>query len=227
VQDLQLLQESLTADSGATQQGKGSRLRAVHFGWLAAAAAAILAFVLWPAARSTSSRSAETTAAIPAPAPAPVVAPAPRIVQEGTLAQLVAVTPPRYIALPVRSDADADTKAFDAGMKRYAAGDYDAAVRQLAPVVARARQMPHAAFFLGVSELMTNDLDGARAALQKAAASRTSPYADEAHFYLAKICLRSGDADGAIRELEIAERQGAGPAGEAGRLLTALRARQR
>jgi len=39
--------------------------------------------------------------------------------------------------------------------------------------------------------------------------------------------LRTGDVDGAIRELTRAARAGAGPADEADRLLTALRSRAR
>ena len=50
-----------------------------------------------------------------------------------------------------------------------------------------------------------------------------SPYADEAHFYLAKVALRAGDLTTAARELEIAVDREAGPDGDAARLLAELR----
>jgi hypothetical protein len=48
------------------------------------------------------------------------------------------------------------------------------------------------------------------------------PYADEAHFYLAKVHLARGDVDLARRELQYAVGHEAGPEGEAQRILAAL-----
>ncbi len=64
----------------------------------------------------------------------------------------------------------------------------------------------------------------ARSALQRSADSRVNPYADEAHFYLAKVALRAGDLRTAARELEIAVEREAGPEGDAAKLLAELRA---
>jgi hypothetical protein len=51
------------------------------------------------------------------------------------------------------------------------------------------------------------------------------PYADEAHFYLAKASIRLGDVARARRELALAIEREAGPEGEAARLLKRLPAR--
>ena len=126
------------------------------------------------------------------------------------------------MALPTRSARTADAAAFDAAMRQYSAGHYDAAARMLAPLVRAPLDLPQAAFFLGISDLMDGRFDAARAALDTVAASGSSPYADEAHFYLAKIDLRAGDAAAARRELAIAAERDAGPSGEARRLLAAL-----
>jgi hypothetical protein len=58
--------------------------------------------------------------------------------------------------------------------------------------------------------------------LTRAIAADVQPYADEAHFYLAKACLLDGDVDQARRELHYAVEHEAGPEGEARRLLAAL-----
>ncbi len=73
---------------------------------------------------------------------------------------------------------------------------------------------------------MADNVSRARAALQRSAESGVNPYADEAHFYLAKAALRAGDLTTAARELEIAVEREAGPEGEAAKLLAELRAGQ-
>ena len=49
------------------------------------------------------------------------------------------------------------------------------------------------------------------------------PYADEAHFYLAKAALKAGDLTSATRELQIAVEREAGPDGDAAKLLAEVR----
>ena len=63
-------------------------------------------------------------------------------------------------------------------------------------------------------------MDGA---LQRSANSGVSPYADEAHFYLAKAALKAGDLTSATRELQIAVEREAGPEGDAAKLLAEVR----
>jgi hypothetical protein len=108
-------------------------------------------------------------------------------------------------------------------MSRYGEGRYDEAANGLRSLTVRSPRLGHAQFFLGISELMTGNAPGARAALQRAAASGEQPYADESHFYLAKAALRAGNIAEAERELKIAVNREAGPAGEAARLLKELR----
>jgi len=87
---------------------------------------------------------------------------------------------------------------------------------------ALAEQVPdvaHVHFFLGISELMSDNVSRARGALQRSADSGVNPYADEAHFYLAKVAIRTGDLTTAARELQIAVERDAGPDGDAARLL--------
>ena len=87
----------------------------------------------------------------------------------------------------------------------------------------RAPGAAHVHFFLGISELMTDNVSRARGALQRSADSGVTPYADEAHFYLAKVAFRAGDLTAAARELEMAVEREAGPEGDAARLLAELR----
>ncbi len=74
---------------------------------------------------------------------------------------------------------------------------------------------------------MRGDQARAQEALRRAVRSNTAPYADEAHFYLAKAALKDGDAATARRELQLAIEREAGPRGEASRLLSQLKAIER
>ena len=112
-------------------------------------------------------------------------------------------------------------------MAHYSKGDYRTAARALRDLVAAAPGLAHAQFFLGVSELMQQNADGARAALQRAVDSAAAPYADEAHFYLGKAALQAGDVDAARREFRLAVDVEAGPRGEAARLLRELETMRR
>ena len=131
------------------------------------------------------------------------------------------------MALTTRSaqDADADesSRRFAEAMAHYSAGRYREAADGLQVLAGRAPSAAHVDFFLGISELMTDNVSRARGALQRSAESGVSPYADEAHFYLAKAAFRAGDLMAATRELEIAVEREAGPEGEAAKLLAELR----
>ncbi len=56
-------------------------------------------------------------------------------------------------------------------------------------------------FFLGVCELLTNQVDVAVADFERAIALGESPFLEEAHFYLAKARLRQGKLSAARDEL--------------------------
>jgi TolA-binding protein len=143
-----------------------------------------------------------------------------------TLEALALVTPPPYIPLQTRG-ADGAAEAFASAMTKYAAKDYRGAIDGLKPIVDAQPEAAHAAFFLGVSYLAAGDAASASAVLNRVAASNAAPFADEAHFYLAKAALRAHDLDRAERELSLASERQAGPAGEAARLLQAVRTYRR
>jgi TolA-binding protein len=138
-----------------------------------------------------------------------------------SLDALALITPPPYVPLPTRG-ADPSAAAFASAMTRYAKKDYRGAIDGLKPIVDAQPDATHAAFFLGVSYLAAGDAASASAVLNRVAASNIAPFADEAHFYLAKAALRAHDLDRAERELSIANERQAGPAGEAAKLLQSL-----
>lgn len=143
------------------------------------------------------------------------------------IASLAIVVPPPYVAVPVRSDDTADAvatqQAFAAAMARYRAQDYRGAADRLRAVVATQRDMTAAPFFLGIAELMLRRPAPATRALQRVADSGATPFADEAHFYLAKAALQREDLATAERELAHAVAADAGPGDEARTLLQQVR----
>ena len=188
-------------------------------------------------AATQAAASTSPAPAVSVPAPNAVPGPAsqsparpnpPRPTSEGRLERWARVVPPQYVALTTRSaqDADADesSRRFAEAMAHYSARRYREAADGLQVLADRAPGAAHVDFFLGISELMTDNVSRARVALQRSAESGVSPYADEAHFYLAKAAFRAGDLMGATRELEIAVEREAGPEGEAAKLLAELRA---
>jgi hypothetical protein len=167
---------------------------------------------------------------VPAPSavPTPSAPPAPASpTAQSRLERWAAVTPPQYVALTTRSgqdqDEDKDTRTFNEAMTHYSAGRHREAADGLQTLADRAPATAHVQFFLGISELMTGNVARARGALQRTAESGVKPYADEAHFYLAKAALRAGDLTTGVRELEIAVEREAGPEGDAAKLLAELR----
>jgi hypothetical protein len=74
---------------------------------------------------------------------------------------------------------------------------------------------------------MEGRAEPARTALQRVVRSGAAPYADEAHFYLAKAALRLKQVEAARRELRVALDREAGPPGEAATLLGELKSIQR
>jgi TolA-binding protein len=140
-----------------------------------------------------------------------------------TLDTLALVAPPPYIPLQTRGADGGSGEAFTAAMAKYSAKDYRGAIDGLKPIVETQPDAAHAAFYLGVSYLAAGEPAAASAVLNRVAAGNVAPFADEAHFYLAKAALRARDLDRAERELSLAVERQAGPQGEAGKLLQALR----
>jgi TolA-binding protein len=140
------------------------------------------------------------------------------------IARLAIVIPPPYVAVPVRGEGEDAQKSFAAAMTRYRAGDFAGAATGLRALVAKSPELASAQFYLGISELMTRQPRRAETALQAAADSDITPYADEAYFYLAKAALQRGDLSAAERALTEAVVREAGPGNEARRLLEEVRA---
>jgi len=207
---------------------------------LAAAAALLAAFVYWyrddepsqarhepvqvpAAAPGVEAPAAPPVAANPpetATTPPPAGLPAPPTRRQ-VLQQLAMIVPPRYVPLAVRG-GEPSADRFDAAMRHYVAGRQRDAARDLGALAADRPADPGVAFFLGISELASGRPVAAREALGRAAGMGVPPYADEAHFYLAKAALALDDVDEARRELGIAVAHEAGPEGEAARILAAL-----
>jgi predicted Zn-dependent protease len=135
---------------------------------------------------------------------------------------MATVVPPRYVSLTTRSEEDQNAAAFEHAMTQYAAGRYARASEELGAIAARAPDLVHVQFFLGISQLLAGDTVKAKEALNASVAAGAPPYSDEAHFYLAKAALKEKDLAAARRELRQAIAREAGPNGEARRLLAEL-----
>ena len=151
------------------------------------------------------------------PANEPIEAPT----RQAQLAQLALIVPPRYVP-PAGRGAAPTAGSFDAAMAHYVAGRYREAAAALQALSEAAPMDPGIGFFWGISELALGRADGAREGLTRAIAAGVQPYADEAHFYLAKVYLLEGAVDLARGELQYAVEHDAGPEGEAQRMLAAL-----
>lgn len=147
----------------------------------------------------------------PAPLAAPAAGPSSIALRVAVLAM---VTPPAYVTLTTRGTADS---RFATAMQSYVRADWPAASRGLAPL-----EGPEARFYKGVADLMRGDTAEAIAAFEAAGKSGQQPYARESLFYLGKAALQHGDVAAARPLLTSARDAGAGPAGEAERLLAAL-----
>jgi hypothetical protein len=139
------------------------------------------------------------------------------------LEALAIVTPPPYVPLQTRGSANTLAQSFAAAMMRYSAKDYAGAAEQLQPLAESSPDAAHVQFFLGISQLMSSKPAAAIESLDRAAATGTAPFADEAHFYLAKAAMQTRDLARAERELQIAVEREAGPLGEAAGLLRDLK----
>jgi Tetratricopeptide repeat/Putative zinc-finger len=139
------------------------------------------------------------------------------------LEALAVVTPPPYVPLQTRGSANTLAQSFASAMTRYSAKDYAGAAEQLQPLAESSPDAAHVQFFLGISQLMSGKPAAAIESLDRAATTGTAPFADEAHFYLAKAAMQTRDLARAERELQIAVEREAGPVGEAADLLRDLK----
>ena len=105
--------------------------------------------------------------------------------------------PPVFEGTPIRASAD---NSADLGMAAYSRGDYAEAAEllQQAPME---DHTPGLFFFLGVSQLLSDNADGAVVSLQRTANPPGNPYVDEARFYSAKAWLQMRRPDSALIRL--------------------------
>ena len=108
---------------------------------------------------------------------------------------------PLYLGVAVRAAPAPADSLFERAMTAYTDGKYRAAATVLARALAAGSDSAPALFFLGASELMTGRPAAAADALRRAIGLGDTPYLPEAHYYLAKALLRTGDGDAALREL--------------------------
>ena len=188
--------------------------------WLALACAAglIAAFGWWWQGGAPRAPDARPLVAAAAPATPRVEAAS----RHDVLTQLARVVPPHYVLSAARAGEAPPAGSFDAAMAHYVAGRHREAAAVLHALSATTPADPGIAFFSGISELVAGRPAAARESLTRSIAADVPPYADEAHFYLAKAYLAEDAVDQARRELHYAVEHEAGPDGEAQRLLEAL-----
>jgi len=209
----------------ATSTSASRPLRGGAWWMLAAAAALLLAVTAGTALWRSRAGSSPQLAQQQAPAAAPAAASAPARAAEaastpGTsralqLAVLAMVTPPPYLAITTRGDADG--ARFATAMDAYARQDWTGAAESL-----RGIDTPPARFYGGIAELMRGKPAAAAASFEEVRARGVAPYARESAFYLGKAALQRGNVAEARTWFARTQTEGATTAREATRLLAAL-----
>lgn len=191
VEALSALREVLAESSAAAARPRTS-VRHAWPTWLAAAASVLLAVGLWRELRP---------GPLASPSPTPTQAsPAPRPDPKAALRELGRFAPPAYAPETLRAGTRTPP-GFEAGMRRYTAGDPEGAVAPLEQAVKAAPKDAAACFFLGVSRVLAGRLEPGIAELRRCVALGDTPFLEEAHLCLARALLQQGDAAGAAAEL--------------------------
>ena len=143
----------------------------------------------------------------------------------GPIAELGRVTqPPIYLGVPVRQAPARPDSVFDVAMTAYSVGDYAASAAELEEAIGAGADPSASLFFLGASLLMAGSGSEAADAFRAVLGAGASPYVAEAHYYLAKILLRSGAVDEALASLEAASEETGIVANQAKALADSVRA---
>ncbi len=166
------------------------------FGWgwgLAAAAVLLVGFVSIMFLRQPPIPSVSQKASSPVDA------------REETIARLAAAdTVPAYLPWTIRGGKTGlALEKFQRGMQLYTKQDYAGAVVLLRQATRLDPTHEPTLFYLGISCLMTNQLDEANAELSKLTSLEATPYKEESHWYLAKVYFRKKDAVNGQKELEV------------------------
>jgi tetratricopeptide (TPR) repeat protein len=158
---------------------------------LATAAVALLTVGAWWVLRTSA----------PAPDGRTPVGVSPTPETASPLAELGRFDPPTYRATTWRGGSTQAQRSLETGMRRYAAHDYRGAVAGLRRAAALSPAAAETQFYLGVSLLLTRDVDSGIASLERASALGDTPYLESTLFYLAKGYLLKGDRPRAEQSL--------------------------
>ena len=102
------------------------------------------------------------------------------------------IEPPIYLGVAVRGTPGRADAIFNQAMNAYTARNYADATAGLRAALAAGQDSVPTEFFLGASQLLSNDARGAAATLSRVVAKGVTPYLDEAQLYEAKALLRLG-----------------------------------
>jgi hypothetical protein len=113
---------------------------------------------------------------------------------------LARFNPPAY--LPA-GDSDATKSAeFRSAMRRYSNTDYSGAIAGLQAAAGALPDFVEARLYLGICYLYTNNRPSGIAELRAVVVAGSTPYLEQARFYLAKGLLGTRDVTGARRQLD-------------------------
>lgn len=118
------------------------------------------------------------------------------------LAELGRFDAPIYHDAVLRGAAERGSAEFTSGIAAYQKHDYTAAAASLSKAAEANPRDARAAFFAGVSLLLSGDTAGGLDALRRTDGLGLTPYQEEARFYQAKALLLMGDAAGARQVLQ-------------------------
>jgi tetratricopeptide (TPR) repeat protein len=216
----------LSARGVTRRKKRRKKHRARKYGWVAVlagviAGVAVLAVVLEQYRPPPSEPP-------PAPAPAAVQSPAEPPPLPGpdrrVIAYLAAVEPPVYIESMRHGPDNAAYQAFRAAMEPYNVKDYQKAAEALRAAAQLDRKAPAPRFYLAICERALDKTDDAIADLHAVIDLGNTPYLEDAHFFLAKALLATGDLRAAREELFRAIRIAGDRLDEARRVLDQLEA---
>ena len=212
VEQLESVRDALTSGVVATTSVTRPSRRLWHVvGGLAAAAILVLA-VREIQSPSPSLVEPNTTA------PDIVV---PQSAPTANLETLGAIAPPPFTPPILRSTSES-RRVFLSAMETYSRGDYAAAIPALERAVRAEPASPAGHFFLAVCHLQLDRRPEAIEQLREVIRLGESPYLEDAHFFVAKASIRSGDIETARGELRTVMALDGDRRDEASRLLNDL-----
>ena len=170
------------------------------------AAAVAIAVGLWLAYGRHPRAPVQRSASVPA-------------VKSDQFAELARFEAPSWNPVIVRGGGSTPSKAVREAMRTYQAGDFRSAAQQLRAVRPRT---PEVAFYLGICEIESGNTAAGAQGLRQVIAAGDTPWLEQAHFYLAKALLGTGDAPGARAELRQVLTIHGDYASESTKLLSAL-----